>query len=101
RSVTIQRPTSAASCGEIMNTALLYRASGATHASDVAFVDVLCPELSVALSAEPGVDTTVREGDEITYHLTVRNTGPVPVSSVTAESDIAGLVDEDGTIGAI
>ncbi|WP_236808345.1 DUF7507 domain-containing protein [Amycolatopsis albispora] len=53
---------------------------------DDAVVDVVHPGVQIDKSAEPG---QVRPGDEVTYTITVTNTGDVPLTAVTVTDDKA------------
>ncbi|MBN6035371.1 DUF11 domain-containing protein [Amycolatopsis sp. 195334CR] len=54
--------------------------------SDDAVVDVIHPGVEIDKSVEPG---QVRPGDEVTYTITVTNTGDVPLTAVTVTDDKA------------
>ncbi|MGF3052688.1 DUF5979 domain-containing protein [Microbacterium sp. YY-03] len=59
----------------------------------------LTPAWTLAKSSDPVSGTTVLPGDEVTYTLTINNTGPVVLAGATAEDDLTDMLAHADIVG--
>ncbi len=52
-------------------------------------------------TSDPGSGATVEPGDQVTYTLTVANTGPVTLAGAVVVDDMSGLLDDADLAGAL
>ncbi|MFV0434673.1 MAG: isopeptide-forming domain-containing fimbrial protein, partial [Leucobacter sp.] len=50
------------------------------------------PEWTLVKSSDPASGSTVKPGDKVEYTLTVKNTGPVPLTGAKATDDLSGVL---------